>query len=239
MRQFQSSAAFLLCSVSLSCWVGIYLASLAFSPSFALSSRQPDTLQLNWTPANDKKSESLRASAAPLAVSSFWIKHIIPITVTIPKHSLWLTCQLITWAESSPTPSPLSLPIPPSFHLSLSLQAPFHPVPQRFGEKAQHGFEIYETRLRGGVLTDEVQTSALTSVPAGRDGSNSSWVIHVQLHLISGTLKKLNVIQVSISIKWHNRIMIWCEIIFMILCFWNKPLLLTKAAIIWSKIKEK
>ncbi len=180
MRQFQSSAAFLLCSVSLSCWVGIYLASLAFSPSFALSSRQPDTLQLNWTPANDKKSESLRASAAPLAVSSFWIKHIIPITVTIPKHSLWLTCQLITWAESSPTPSPLSLPIPPSFHLSLSLQAPFHPVPQRFGEKAQHGFEIYETRLRGGVLTDEVQTSALTSVPAGRDGSNSSWVIHVQ-----------------------------------------------------------
>ncbi len=33
--------------------------------------------------------------------------------------------------------------------------------------------------------------------------------------------------------------MIWSEIIFMILCFWNKPLLLTKAAIIWSKIKEK
>lgn len=146
-------------------------------PSFALSSRQPDTLQLNWTPANDKKSESLRASVAPLAVSSFWIKHIIPITVTIPKLSLWLTCQLITWAESSPTPSPLSLPISPSFHLSfnrcLSLQAPFHPVPQRFDEKAQHGFEIYETRLRGGVLTDEVHlpgTSALTSVPAGRDG---------------------------------------------------------------------
>lgn len=141
MSVFQSSAAFLLWSVSLSCWVGIYTwLPLPSLPSFALSSRQPDTLQLNWAPANDKKSESLRASAAPLAVSSFWIKHIIPITVTVRNLKMWLTCQLLTWAESSPTPSPLSIPtvsLCPLISLFQSLSfspAPFHPVPQRFGK---------------------------------------------------------------------------------------------------------
>ncbi len=72
---------------------------------------------------------------------------------------------------------------------------------------------------------------ATAKTPAGSFMFSNIWSLEL--------LKTLNVIQVSISIKWHNRIMIWCEIIFMILCFWNKPLLLTKAAIIWSKIKEK